>query len=232
MGKKKKKKRIAPSTQKHLDIASIRDGAVIMKDGTLRAVLLVSSINFALKGEDEQQGLIQNYVSFLNTLEFPLQIVIQSRRANIEPYLDQLKEQEAKLPNELLKEQIRDYRDFVSDLITLGDIMQKRFYVVVMYDPISNRKKGFFSSLGEILKPSKLIKLKQKEFEDRKTQLDLRVGKVTSSLQSMGLKSALLDTQGLIELYYNSYNPTVSQAQELGDLKEVTVEPEPKLETE
>lgn len=230
MGKKKKKKKIAPSTQKYLDIASIRDGVVIMKDGTLRAVLLVSSINFALKGEDEQQGLIQNYVSFLNTLEYPLQIVIQSRRANIEPYLEQLKEQEAKLPNELLKEQIRDYRDFVSDLISLGDIMQKRFYVVVMYDPITNKQKSFWSRLGEILKPSKLISLKQKEFEDRKAQLDLRVGKVSGSLQSMGLKAAQLDTQGLIELYYDSYNPTIAQAQELSDMSEVSVEPEQKLE--
>lgn len=224
----KKKKRIAPSTQKYLDIASIREGVVIMKDGTLRVVLMVSSINFALKSEDEQQGLINNYVSFLNTLEYPLQIVIQSRKMNIEPYMNQLKEQEAKQTNELLKEQIRDYIGFVMDLVQLGEIMQKRFYVVVPFDPISSKKKGFWTRFKEVLSPAKIIKLKETQFQERRGELQMRVDRITGNLQSMGLKVVQLDTQGLVELYYNCYNPVISETEELAELSEINVESEPK----
>jgi len=222
-------KKIAPSTQRHLDISSIREGVVLMKDGTLRAVLMVSSINFALKSEDEQNALIQNYVSFLNILEYPLQIVIQSRKMNIEPYLNQLKEQEAGQSNELLKEQIADYRGFVTDLVELGEIMQKRFYVVLPYDPITSKKKSFWTRTKDVLGPAKLIKLKETQFLERKKDLQSRVDKISGNLQSLGLKVVQLDTQGLIELYYNSYNPVISQTQELAELEEVSVEPEAKV---
>jgi len=109
-----------PATQRFLDIAEIREDTVILKDGTLRAVLLVSSINFALKGEEEQEAIIAGYVGFLNALEFPLQIVIHSRKLNIEDYLIRLVEAEKTQTNELLKAQIADYRSFVGELITLG----------------------------------------------------------------------------------------------------------------
>src|SRR3990167_11360403 len=100
-------------TQRFLDIAEIREDVVVMKDGTLRAALMVSSINFALKSEDEQQAIIQGYMQFLNGLEHPLQIVVQSRRMNIDGYLERLKAQEDTIANELLKTQIRDYTSFI-----------------------------------------------------------------------------------------------------------------------
>ncbi|MEK7481433.1 MAG: TraC family protein [Patescibacteria group bacterium] len=219
-----KKSSAPPSTQRYLDIASIRDGVVIMKDGTLRAVLMVSSVNFALKSEEEQSALVNGYVSFLNTLEYPIQVVIQSRKMNIDVYINQLKEQEQKQTNELLRGQIQDYRQFVVDLIELGEIMQKRFYVVVPYDPVANKKKGFFTRLKEAMAPARIIKLKEKQFKERTQDLQLRIDTISGALQGMSLKVVRLDTQGLIELFYNTYNPVTSQQEELTDVSKVQVE--------
>jgi hypothetical protein len=118
-------------TQRYLDIAEIREDTVVMKDGTLRAVIMVSSINFALKSEDEQQAIIQGYMQFLNGLEHPLQVVVQSRKMNADGYLATLRQQEETIHNELLKTQIRDYTSFIKELVDLGQIMQKRFFVVM-----------------------------------------------------------------------------------------------------
>src|SRR3989339_1804717 len=109
-------------TQRYLDIAEIRENCVVLKDGTLRAVLMVSSINFALKSEDEQQAIIQGYMSFLNSLEYPIQIVIQSRKMNIDAYLGSLGEAERATKNDALRNQILDYRSFIQELVSLGDI--------------------------------------------------------------------------------------------------------------
>lgn len=227
MKTKIKKKPSAPSTQQYLDVASIQDDAVILKDGTLRAVLLVSSLNFALKSEDEQQGLVANYVSFLNSLDHPLQVVVQSRKMRVDNYVAELKAQEEKTGNMLLREQIRDYVGFVTDLIELGDIMQKRFFVVVPYDPVGNKQKSFMDRLKEVLKPAKVIKLKTAEYEERVKQLNLRAERVTSNLQSMGLKVARLDTQGLIEVFYSSYNPEISQSEKMVDTEKISLEEQP-----
>ena len=208
-------------TVQHLDIAEIRDDMVILKDGTVRAVLLVSSINFALKSEDEQEAIIQSYIAFLNSLEYSLQIVIQSRRMNIEGYLNTLKAQERKTDNDLLRAQITDYRTFVTELVELGQIMQKRFYAVVPYDPLTNKKKNFWTKLSEALSPAAAAKLNATQLADRVEQLARRVGSIQSEFESMGLFSARLDTQGLIELYYNAYNPEIFEQQKLNDLAEI-----------
>ena len=224
--KKKKLKKPGPPTQRFLDIAEIRDDAVVLKDGTLRAVLMVSSVNFALKSHDEQQAMIQSYMQFLNGLEYPLQIVIQSRKMNIDGYMALLKEQEKTIPNELLKAQIRDYRSFVNELVELGEIMQKRFYVIVPYDPITDKKKGFFGKLATAISPASVVKLNRKEFTKRRLALMQRMAIVQSGLGGMGLQSALLDTQGLIELYYTSYNPEIFDSQKMGDVNDIRVETE------
>lgn len=208
-------------TVQHLDIAEVRDDMVILKDGTVRAVLLVSSINFALKSDEEQEAIIQAYMSFLNSLEYSLQIVIQSRRMNIEGYMQALQEQERKTTNELLRAQIADYRTFVSELVEIGQIMQKRFYVVVPYDPLTNKKKNFWTKLSESLSPAAAAHLNEKQLTDRIEQLSRRVEVISSQLNSMGLTSVRLDTQGLIEVYYNVYNPDVFEEQKLKDLSEI-----------
>ena len=222
--KKKKKKKSRPSTQAHLAIAEIKDGVVVLKDGTLRKVLMTSSINFALKSEDEQNALISSYVSFLNSIDFPLQIVVQSRQLQIKPYLAKLTEMEKTQSSELLRVQIADYRAFVEELVDIGQIMTKKFYVVVPYDPLSNKKKGFFSRLKEILKPAFTLKLKEERFLKRKAELDLRVRQVVSGITAMSLQAVELDTQALIELYYMTYNPDIAFAESMGDVDKIRLE--------
>ena len=213
------------STQKYLDISEIKEDTVVMKDGTLRSVLLISSINFALKSESEQNAIIAAYVNFLNTLDFPLQIVIQSRKLNIDGYLEKLKKSEKEQTNELLRMQIHDYREYVEQLIELGEIMTKRFYIVVPYNPLSDKQKKWFRRAIETFKAATIVRLSQDRFLKRKRDLMMRVEHVISSLNSIGLKAVILDTQSLIELYYNSYNLGLSERQKLVDLNQIQVEP-------
>jgi len=212
-----------PATQRYLDIAEIKEDVVVMRDGTLRAVLMVSSINFALKSEDEQQAIISQYVSFLNSLEYPLQIVIQSRRLNIDNYIDRLKQAEKEQTNELLPMQISDYRGFVAELVELGQIMQKFFFVVVPYNPLSDKRKNFFAQLGDVMAPALSVRLAQEQFMKRRNDLMMRVDHMKGSLNSMGLKSVVLDTQGLIELYYRVYNPETYDAEKMTDTAKLRV---------
>jgi hypothetical protein len=212
-----------PATQKMLDISEIRDGCVVMRDGTLRSVLLVSSVNFALKSEDEQEAMIGAYVGFLNTLDFPLQIVVQSRKLNLETYLDQLKKSEKEQTNDLLKAHIADYRNFVGELVEMGEIMSKRFFVVVQYDPLAKRKK-FLDRLTELFTPVFSIRIKDEQFKKKKAEMMMRVEQIINGLMGMGLTAITLDTQGLIELYYDVYNPDIREAQKINPIEEMKVE--------
>lgn len=211
-------------SQRFLDIAEIKEDVVIMKDGTIRAVLLVSSINFALKSMDEQNAIVQAYMQFLNSLDFPIQIVIQSRRMNIDEYIRKLNEQEKIQQNELLRRQIGDYREYVKQLVSLGEIMQKKFFVTVPLDPSTDKQKGFFQRVGEILTPSVAIRLSDEKFRKDKESLMLRVNAVMGGLQSMSLNAAMLDTQSLIELYYTVYNPDLFESQRMVDTRKLQVE--------
>jgi len=214
------KNKITSSTQQYLDIAEFREDTVIMRDGTLRAVLLVASINFALKSEDEQNAIIAAYVGFLNNIDFPLQIVIQSRELNIDNYLTFLKQKEKEQTNELLKMQTAEYLQYITELISLGKIMNKRFYLVVPYNPLSDKQKGFFSKLLDSLRPASLIKMKEERFLKRRAELTRRVENVVGGLASMGVNAVTLDTQSLIELFYNIYNPETSANQKLADINQ------------
>jgi hypothetical protein len=213
-----------PSTERFLDIAEIRDDMVLLNDGTVRSVILVSSINFALKSMEEQEAIIQAYMTFLNSLEYPIQIVIHSRRMNIDAYMNQLIERERVVENDLLRQQISDYRAFVVELVELGQIMQKMFYVVVPYDPLTNKKKNFWNRLTEAISPAAAAKLNKKQLGDRIEQLARRTELIESQLVSMGLATARLDTQGLIELYYNVFNPNLFDTERLTDIRNVQFE--------
>ena len=213
-----------PSTVRFLDISEIRDDVVVLKDGTVRAVLSVSSVNFILKGETEQEAIIEAYVGFLNILDHPLQVMIQSRKFNIEPYLNELNAREKEIGNELLRAQLRDYRSFVAQLVLSGEAMSKKFFVVVPYDPVTEKKKNFFSRMGEILSPAAAIKLKEKQFTERQDGLMPRGTNVVGGLSAIGLKVQMLDTQTLIQLYYSFYNPIASETQKLPDVNEVRIE--------
>ncbi len=215
--------RITVSTQQYLDIAEIKDDTVVMRDGTVRAVLMVSSINFALKSEEEQEAIVGSYVGFLNNISFPVQIVIQSRRLNIDNYINELKKKEREQTNELLKMQTAEYVNYIQELVQMGDIMSKTFYLTIPYNPLSDKHKGFFSSLQEVFKPASVVRMKGRRFERYKDELLRRVESIQSGLQSAGLKTVRLDTQGLIELYYTTYNPDTSENQKLVDVKNLRV---------
>lgn len=211
-------------TQRFLDIAEIKEDTVILKDGTLRSVLLVSSINFSLKSVDEQNAIVQAYMQFLNGIDFPIQVLIQSRKMNIDNYLRQLSESEKQLENELLKRQIHDYTAFVSQLVQLGDIMQKRFFVVVPLNPATSSQKGFFQRLGEILTPNAAIRVSDERFKKQKFDLSIRVNQIVSGLSSMSLNAVQLDTQSLIELFYTIYNPELYDTQPMVDVGRLQLE--------
>lgn len=213
-----------PSTLRYLDIAGIRQDTVIMKDGSLRSVIMVSSVNFALKNEDEQNAIIAAYVSFLNNISFPLQIIIQSRELNIENYLNDLKQKEKEQTNELLKMQIGEYIGYIQELVSLSKIMNKRFYVVVPYNPLSDKKKGFLSRLTETFSPTSLIRMKEENFAKLRLELQRRVDSVISGLDSIGLNAIELDTQSLIELYYNTYNPVTAVNEKLAPTEQLRIE--------
>ncbi len=217
-------KKVKVNTQKYLDIAEIKDDCVVLKDGTLRAVLLVSSINFSLKSEDEQNAIVGAYVNFLNFLDFPLQIVIQSRRLDIDSYLEALKKIEKDQTNELLKMQTVEYRQYVSELVSLAEIMTKKFFIVVPYDPASDKQKSWFKKFVEIFSVAQEIKINQDQFSKRKHSLLQRVEHVATQINSMGLKTVVLDTQGLIELFYNTYNPDVAQTEKIAAVEKIKIE--------
>lgn len=226
MAKKNKlaKPKPGPATQRFLDIEQIRDNIVILKDGTVRSVLLVSSINFALKSADEQEAIVQSYIQFLNGLDSPMQISIQSRQMNIEPYINSLKDQRKQMTNELLRAQIDDYMSFIQELLQLGQIMQKRFYVVINYDPVSDKKNGFFARFGSALSPSVSTKLSDKKFNELKEKLDRKTDIIAGQLGSLGVQAVRLDTQTLIELYYSSYNPDIFDLERMSDIGNLRVE--------
>jgi hypothetical protein len=221
----KNKKRVTNnSTQDILEIAGIQDNMVILKNGTVRAVLMVSSINFALKNQDEQEGIISAFYSFLNSIDYPLQIVIQSRALDVDQYLDKLDKIGKQQTNELLRIQTIDYTQFIKELLELQSIMSKKFFVIVPYSMVEGKKKGFFDKTGDLFTAQKVLKLKKKEYEEYRDQLFRRVGQIRSGLEGMSLQSAQLDTSSLIELYYNSYNPEVSKREKLKDIEQVRID--------
>jgi hypothetical protein len=217
-------KNVTVSTQKYLDITEIRDDLVVLKDGTLRAVLLVSSVNFSLKSEDEQNAIIQAYVSFLNSMEFPLQIVIQSRNLNIDKYLAKLKVLEKEQTNELLRMQIADYITFLKELLEIGKIMTKRFYVIVQFSGLKKEKKKFMERLTEVFSPASSVVMSKKQFDRYREELSKRIDFVASGLSSIGLHVVQLDTQSLIELFYNTYNPQSAETEKMTEVGNIRIE--------
>lgn len=196
-----------------------------MKDGSLRSVLLVSSLNFALKSEDEQNAIIQGYVQFLNSINFPVEIVIQSRKLDISAYLENLKDRAKAQTNELLKIQTQEYRQYVSELVSLSDIMEKRFFVVVPYSATGKGKqKTYIQRVNEVIFPGSSIKLSKGRFQKYLTEINRRVDLVSGGLSSIGLKVKRLDTRALIELYYQAYNPKRKKTVQMPPVDQLQIE--------
>lgn len=229
------------STEKFIDIETIKDDCVVLKDGSLRAVLMVSGINFDLLSETEQEIVLNAYQNLLNSLDFPLQILIHSRKINLDNYLQKIKEIEKNEQNELLKLQIQEYRNFIDELIKSTNIMTKRFYVVIPYSPSLISSSSAANPLTQIFQKLPFGKQKaniqqqeidaETQFVNNKMQLYHRVSAVISALKPMGLNAIRLKTPELIELYYNFYNPEKQERVGLAITAELEqLEEEPLIE--
>lgn len=215
------------STQNTLEIASIRDGIVIMNDGSFRAVVMANSINFDLMSSSEKDAVEYAYMGFLNSLYFDIQIILRSRKIDMRPYIEKLGKVREETDNMLLGMLMEDYIYFIDELVEQTNIMSKQFYVVVAFSEIT-AKEALSSSkqlLGGILggKKSPVIKIDEVALEHAKTELSNRVQSVVDGLQQFSVQSVPLDTPELIELYYNFYNPDTSTRQTLQDTQQLVV---------
>ena len=197
----------ARATQAFVPIKEVRDGIVILKNGELRAVLLASSINLSLKSAEEQKATIMEFQSFLNTLDFSIQICIQSRRLDIRPYLILLENRMKDQEEPLIKIQTREYIEFIKNFTEQVNIMTKSFFIVIPYSAEAARKSSFFSSFFGGGGQSVGNKTKEEEFEEKRIQLEQRMGVIEQGLSRVGVRVVQLGTEEIVELYYKVFNP-------------------------
>lgn len=196
------------ATQEFVPIKEVRDGVAILKDGTMRAIILASSLNFSLKSDDERNAIILQFQDFLNSLDFSVQISIQSRRLDIRPYIALLEERYKEQINDLMKIQTREYIDFIRKFTETTNIMTKSFFVVIPYDPALINIKG--NPVTDIFKKKSVdeeTRNKQMNFEENRTQLEQRVSVVEQGLSRCGIRVIRLGTEEVIELFYKIFNP-------------------------
>lgn len=194
-------------TQEFIPIREVRDGIVVLKDGSMRALLMTSSINFSLKSEDEQQSIIFQFQQFLNSLNFSVQIFIQSRRLDIRPYLATLEAREKEQINDLMRIQIKEYIEFIRTFTERTNIMTKSFYVVVPYTPPTLNVKDKKVSNPFASNKKGDVKMKTEDFEEARTQLEQRIAVVRQGIVRSGIRAVQLGTEEAIEVYYRLFNP-------------------------
>jgi len=197
------------STQAFVPIKEVRDGILLLKDGGMRSVLLVSSLNFSLKSEDEKNAIIFQFQDFLTSLDFSIEIVIQSRKLDIRPYVALLEDAEKKQDNSLMKIQIKEYIEFVKSFTERSNIMTKAFFIVVPYDPALigiDTKSGILGSLFGKGKPTD-SKMDDVKFAENRSQLEERIAVVEQGLTRTGIRVARLETEEMLELFYKAFNP-------------------------
>ncbi len=219
------------STQNALEIAEIRDGIVIMNDGSFRSVLMVKSINFDLMSTSEQESVEFVYQRFLNSLVFPIQIFIRSERVDLRPYIDKLDRIRVQHDNMMLAMLMDDYINFIDGLSQQANIMDKRFYIVVPYFPVINVEKAFdqsknlFKGIAQLFsKQEHHVTVNEAELSTAKNELRNRVQSILAALQQCGIQGLPLDTQELIELYYDTYNPDTATRQPIKNFNDLTAE--------
>ncbi|MDG7047271.1 MAG: hypothetical protein JRN53_06795 [Nitrososphaerota archaeon] len=237
------------STQNMLEIAEIRDGIVIMNDGSFRGVIMAKSINFDLMSPQEQESVEFAYQGFLNSLGFPVQIVIRTQRIDMQPYIDRLDKIRSEHDNMLLAMLMDDYISYVQQLSSQTNIMDKKFYVVIPYYSTVNDEskalaqgKTFLTGLAQMFsKAEKHVVINEAQLEAAKTELRNRMQAVLGGLMQSGIQGLPLDTEELIELYYDVYNPDTATRQELRNVDDLTadvvyrgdgVAPQPHLQGE
>jgi len=219
------------STQNTLQIAEIRDGIVIMNDGSFRSVVMLKSVNFDLMSPQEQEAVEYAYQGFLNSLYFPVQIFIRSSRVDLRPYVERLDKIRSEHDNMLLALLMEDYIGYIDSLSQQTNIMDKVFYVVIPYFPRTDvqqaltQSKNFFSGLSQMFNAKEEhITINEGDLEAAKSELRNRVQSVLGGLVQCGVQGLPLDTQELIELYYDTYNPDTATRQQLKNFSDLTAD--------
>jgi hypothetical protein len=192
------------AAQSFVPVQEVRNGVVILKDGAYRGILMTSSTNFSLKSEDEQRGIIGGFQSFINGLDFTVQIVVHSRKMDIRPYLTLLNERMGEQTSELMRLQLREYVSFIENFIQGSDIMTKTFYVIVPFAPGGGAE--IANTLSSIGKHSTAAAASDEAFEEYRVQLEQRMSLVASGLGASGIRAVPLGTEEIIELLYHSFN--------------------------
>ena len=194
-------------TQEFIPIKEIRDDVFILKDGSLHMILMASTLNFALKSEEEQNAIIMQYQNFLNSLDFSVQFFIQSRKLNTDSYIAMLAEAEKNQDNELMKIQTKEYIEFIKNFVKMSNVMAKAFYISIPYSTAAMEVKKSFA--GNFLSgfSQKAARQLADRFEENKVQLQQRADIVSQGLARVGVRVAPLNTEELIELFYELFNP-------------------------
>ncbi|MDB5175774.1 MAG: hypothetical protein JWM81_632 [Candidatus Saccharibacteria bacterium] len=219
------------STQNTLQIAEIRDGIVIMNDGSFRSVVMVKSINFDLMSIQEQEAVEYSYQGFLNSLYFPIQIFVRSQKVDLQPYIEKLDKIRTEHDNMLLALLMEDYITYIDNVSRQTNIMDKKFYVVIPFFPTEDLKqtlaqsKSFISNITSVFKTKEQhVTINEADLEKAKSELRNRVQSVMSGLLQCGIKGLPLDTQELIEVYYDTYNPDTATRQQLKNFDDLTAD--------
>jgi type IV secretory pathway VirB4 component len=199
------------TTRDFVAISDIRDNVVVLKNGSLRCLVEVNSINFELKSAEEQTAIIQSFQNFINSVDFPIQIIVTSRKLDIAPYLKTLDALSANLKNELLRIQAVEYSRFIKGLTELANIMSKKFYISVPFYPVETATStagGFLGALKSVISPSKFAKtLSDEDLENYKIQLNQRIDLIRQGISGLGIESKVLQKDALMNLFYSYYNP-------------------------
>lgn len=193
------------TTQEFVPIQEIRDGIVILKDGSMRSIIMASSLNFALKSADEQSAIILQFQNFINSLDFSIQIFIQSKRLDIRPYIALLEERYKEQMSELMKIQTREYIEFIKTFVDNSNIMTKGFFLIIPFTPPITMSSNPIKTLLNKKSNDKIFE--NEKFEEYRSQLEQRVGVVEQGLVRCGIRVAELGTEEVVELYYKIFNP-------------------------
>ena len=219
------------STQNMLQIAEIRDGVVIMNDGSFRSVIMVKSSNFDLMSPQEQEAVEYSFQGFLNSLYFPIQIFVRSQKVDLQPYVEKLDKIRTEHDNMLLAMLMEDYINYIDQLSQQTNIMDKRFYVVIPFFPTTDvqkaltQSKNFITGLQALfVTKEQRVTINEADLEKAKTELRNRVQAALAGLMQCGIQGLPLDTQELIELYYDTYNPDTATRQQLKNFNDLTAD--------
>ncbi len=199
------------ATQEFVPIKEVRDGIIVLRDGGFRAILMTSSLNFALKSEDNQNAIISQFQNFLNSLDFSVELFIESRKLDIRPYIALLEERYKDQPSDLMKVQTREYIEFIKSFTENANIMTKTFFVIIPYSPAPLQGRGTVVDMaGKFLTRKEAEEKQEKKqdvFEEHRSQLLQRLSVVEQGLVRCGIRAVQLGTEEVVELFYKIFNP-------------------------